>query len=957
MGDITGSRSRKDNRRLLMDTATIVYLSVLILVVPGFLLNWASGLKVPWALAGALPVSFGLFGLAAWLLGLTPWRYDVATVTVLWVLLLVLALAWRGGCAWWRRRHAVVAPERSARGWPATTSLNTAAQAASAGAPATAKAPPVAVFPAARPKPGRPVAAPEAPAAVLAAVVFVDPQADILNNAADLAAATGLAAATRGRRHAGLLESVRAVESVKGAADAQPEVVAAVAAPRTIEPATATALADAHDAEQAGGAAARAKRWLRGALGLDGTAGWRFWQDPQRRAGSVADPVWAIPGIGVIIGAWAIIAQSFSFLEETPDKLDNIFQGWDVQWHANVVRFILEEGIASPTRMGELHNIETHNSMYYPSGWHAGVYFIAELLGVSPVEAVNVASIVVPGLGLPLSVGLLAWKMMRSRGMTTQLGAALGALMIPGAPAVYWVGSYVGAWPYVAAIAVTGIVTAMFMTVPYRPSFIFAAAMALMGMTQMHPSSATVVVGALLLWWLLYLVFAPSTAPSGLRAAIRVRLHDVAVLAVAGIIGVLILLPQLLVGSEVTEEVAAFSGQEDVTAGEAWMKALTMNTRHVDSFGDFDLRWVLWAAAIGGIVLIFWRRNLWAPLFYLFSLAVTANALTPLGDPWTDWLGFIGGLHYSMAHRLVMPVGMYCFAAAGVGIAVLIRLVTLGPVTRWRRWTTLASILLAIPVAWGVYVHQTDEIHRGARWAITASRFDDRMVSAYDRKAFDWLAKQPHAFDGMIMGEPADGHGWMYAYNGLPSVMRHYDWPSDDRESDTRLLYWWGNALGAGNPGAPNERNHVDEAAERMHVKYYYLSPGNFWPAQEYNARINDGLWVTPGVTAVYADHNVTIFAVNDAFTDAELTAMRESGDSPDPLDERNPVRTKAQAGVATGADDADEPYYHRPTEPNNYKGEHELGPEDDPEKARSPFKDADGDGYDDFTGQKIPTL
>lgn len=807
-----------------MDTAQIAYLAVLIFTLPGFLLSWASGIKVPWAAAAAMPVSFGVFGLAAWLIGLTPWRYDLLSVTGLWVLLLFLALAWRYG---YERRFG---------------------------------------FGSARGERGRWRQRRDKGRDLRAIVVYLHPHADILENSAALRKATALRAKPSVYKNA-LLPVVE-------------ETVAqeAVAAEQTEEAKTP------------------------------------WWKKP----GSFVDPAWIIPAVGVIAGARIIIGKSLDFISRAPEGLNNVFQGWDVQWHANVVRWIMESGIASPTRMGELHNIETQKTMFYPSGWHAGTYFIADIGGVSPIEAVNVASAVIPGVGFPLSVGLLAWKMMRGRSITAQLGAGLAALMIFGAPAGYWVGNYVGAWPYVAAVALTGVVIALFMNVPSNPRYGFAAAMALMGVTQMHPSAVTIIVGALLLWWLCWLLWVPARPAHGARQAIMVRLRDVGLLAATGLGGTLLLLPQILMGSEVTEEVAAFSGVEDISYGEAWSKALWMNTRHVSAFEGIDLTWVLWAAAIGGVALLVWRRNLWAPLLYFFSLALVVNALRPFGGVWGDILSPIGGLHYSMAHRLIIPVAMILFAAAGIGVAVLIRLVCLAPVRKWATGSAIASIIVVIPVSWGIYANLWSQIKTGAEWAINASREDDRMVSAVDLRAFDWLARQPHAYEGYIMGEPADGHSWMYAYNGLPTVMRHYDWPADTKDSDTRLLYWWPNALGAGNPDAPNERNHVDEAAEHMGVNYIVISPENFWMSQPRNERMMDGLWFTPGVTPVYVEQNVAIFAVNEAFTDEELEKMREPGNSPEPLDELHPVPTKGEAGVATSPEEENQPYFHRPTEPNN---------------------------------------
>ncbi len=39
---------------------------------------------------------------------------------------------------------------------------------------------------------------------------------------------------------------------------------------------------------------------------------------------------------------------------------------WDSVWHANTIRWILDTGQASSTHMGELRNVETHASLYYP---------------------------------------------------------------------------------------------------------------------------------------------------------------------------------------------------------------------------------------------------------------------------------------------------------------------------------------------------------------------------------------------------------------------------------------------------------------------------------------------------------------------------------------------------------------------------------------------------------------
>lgn len=813
-----------------MDMYQAAVLAALVFTVPGFLLGWVSGLKAPWAAAASLPVSFGVYGLAAWLLGQTGLRYDLASATVVWALLMLLALAWRG-C------FLVVGRRRSRR--------------------RAAREPALVAGGGAGPRTGNQVEA--------GALSVSDPPL------------TGSSAA-RG-----------------------PDAATVVTLPA--EDATGAFATPPADAPGAVAAGERRESF------------WRRWWTGDGRRGSLLDPVWLLPAVGVLTGIYLFISKGLSFFEEVPHGIENIFQGWDVHWHASVIRWIMDAGVADPTRMGELQNIETHAQMYYPTAWHAGTYLLVEILGISPIAAINLSSIVLPGLALPLSVALIAWRMVGNRGLTAQIAAGIGAIAVFASPVLFWVGHYVGAWPYLAAVAVSGIVLALFMAVPYRPLAALAAALSLAGMIQLHPAAATIVVLAVALWWLLRLLWAPARKARTWGGRIGYRLRDLGLLAVTGLVGVVILLPQILSGAESTEEVASFSAEEDVTRAESWEKAFTMNTRHVDAFTEYDPTLLLWGAGIGAVALLVWRRNLWAPAFYLLSVWMTANSLQAFGEPWGDWLNIVGSLHYSTAHRLVMPVALFAFAAAGVGVAVLIRLISLAPVKKWAIGSTVVSVVLALLAGWGTAAWATrDVVEEGAHWSVTASRLDGRMVSEVDLRAFDWLAQQPHAYDGMIMGEPADGHGWMYAYNGLPSVMRHYLWPTSDPDSATELLYWHADLLGVGNHGDPAQANRVDEAAKELGVNFYVLSPWSFWAFQEPNWVMLDGLWHAPGTTAVYQDQNVTIFAVNQAFTDEELAQMRASGNSPQPLP---PVPTHGELGIAGTPGEADEPYFHRPTVPD----------------------------------------
>ncbi|MDO5077049.1 DUF6541 family protein [Corynebacterium sp.] len=737
--------------------------AVAVFTVPGFLLSWVSGLKAPWAAAASVPVSFGVFGFAAWLYGMTQYSFTGSSVLLVFAVALLLAGAWRGAFFAYRRR-----------------------------AQRAAKHPP-------EPDP--------------------DPKKPL------------------------------------------------VVAPKP-----------------------------------------RFWEP--WREGSIIDPRWVLPGLGAIVAAWMLMARSLGLLAETRYGMDNIYQGWDVHWHASVIRFILETGVASPTRMGELQNLESLAPLYYPSAWHAGAYLVAEYAGISPIAATNITAIVLPALALPLSVGLLAWRILNNRGLSAQMAAGLAAIASYGSPVLYWIGHYVGAWPYVAAVAMTGIVLALFMSVPAVKIRAFAAAVAFIGMVQTHPSAATIVVLGLACWWLLWLVWVPSKRPTSGKQHLWYRLADLGMLAGAGIVALGVFLPQLLAGAGQSEEVKSFTATENVSRDQSWWMAIEMMTRHTDEVPNPT--WVLWFAGAGAILALLWRRNLWLPACYALSVWITVNSLRPFEKPWGEWLESVGALHYNTAHRLIMPVAMITFAYVGVAIAVTLRLVLLGTVKRYQQLSITLSVIGALIAGWSLAQRVAVDLHDGTEWAIVSAR-DGRMVSETDLKAYRWLARQPHAYEGLILSNPAEGSGWAYPYNNLPMLFPHYLWPSTGLSSATNMVYWHPDKLGMGANGDADELNLADEAARRLNIGYIIVSPPSFWAFQEPLLPMEQGLWSTAGVTPVYKDRHVVIFAVNDRFTDAQLDQMRTRGNSPERLPE---LRTKGLAGKALTPEEFDQPYYHRPTKP-----------------------------------------
>ena len=338
-----------------------------------------------------------------------------------------------------------------------------------------------------------------------------------------------------------------------------------------------------------------AKNWVRA-----------LWPGDWRR-GSIADPSWVLPGAGVVAGAWMLIAKQLELQSKVPGQLDNIVQGWDIQWHVNAVRFIMEEGIASPTRMGELQNPETHIDLFYPSAFHAATALFASAGDLAPVEAVNLASIVLPSLALTAGAAGLAWAMARGRGMVAQIAAGLAAIAVYASPVLVWIPDFVGMRPYIVAIGLSGIVIALFHQVPRYRALALPTLFAFLGMMQVHPSAVLVVVLAVLLYWLTYLVWRPD----------RSRVSDVLWLAIPALGATVAFLPQLIAGQTQAEEVNTWDASENVTSGEAWEKAFKMSTRHVgEFFPDFDPTILLWLAGFGAIAMVVWRGQVWAPVFY-----------------------------------------------------------------------------------------------------------------------------------------------------------------------------------------------------------------------------------------------------------------------------------------------------------------------------------------------------
>ncbi|WP_042379588.1 DUF6541 family protein [Corynebacterium resistens] len=669
----------------------------------------------------------------------------------------------------------------------------------------------------------------------------------------------------------------------------------------------------------------------------------RAWFRSPNRHGGVLDPMWILPLAGVVTGFTLLTQRAMDAIEGSEDGLDSIFQGWDVHWHASVLRFIHETGVASSIRMGELQNIETQKPLFYPTGFHTFGAALQDYADLTPVEALNVTSVVLPAVSLALSAAFLAWVMVGRRGLTGALAAGLAPVAVVGVIPVFYVEYYTGAWPNASALSMVGIAAAALMKVPERPKMIPAAALGFAGVGAVHPSAIPVVAVIVALWWLLWKLFVPTGREQGKRGFFRgvwLRCKDVLLIGVTAIAGGALMLPQWMVGSGQASEVSAFNKRQVPDYGDAWQRVFELQSR-ANHYAPTQW-WVTWGAIAGAVVLLLWRRNIWAAAATGLLAAVGAYSLKNFDGPAGAVAGFLSGLNYNSAHRLFHPLALVATALAAVAAAAVVRFVLGGfldiPFLRKRRdakgrrkgiqWVSVIPATLAtatcIGIAFGLVPWTQAPMEGKYRWAVTASR-DGRMVGEKEKGAFEWLKRQPGAYDGIIANNSHEGTGWMYPLHNLPSLHRHFLLAKTPKDSATQALLWHPDIIGAGlspvrgseaetmrqwspdTAGVKGDRsdyaNISDFAARDLNVKYYIISPPAFFASQKNIEAQVKGMWKAPGLTPVYKDGATAIFAVNAQLTDEELAKARESGEaeSPDKLPPLPKVKSDGE-DAATGA-------------------------------------------------------
>lgn len=601
-------------------------------------------------------------------------------------------------------------------------------------------------------------------------------------------------------------------------------------------------------------------------------------------------------------------------------------ESWDMQWHTNFLRFIRDNGSASPTVAGDLLFQETHAASYYPSAWHG----FATLLPGDVFLQANVTSFLAPMLILPAGLVLLV-RTIAGRRWAAIAGpvAAVSCLILP---EVWDALLITSSMPYLLAVAAIAPATALIMrghTIP--------ATFALVGTMATHPAAAITVAIFCLLWWI--------TQPS-IAAVVK--------LLVIGALAAGLQAPALFAAAGEGETVAEFFGQIELDRAESfWRTAIGMTTRSEDSY--FSVLF-LGLAAVGLVVLLL-RRNRWTPwpvLAFILLGVASDSAQVRWAEPWGDLLKGISLFYYDMPYRIQAPIGLlrviFASLAAAAIAAGLQRLLSrrnasakhsaskrgtsthheqtgeaqvlsqqrislpadadstrsdsldlaTSPVTasgskeaeaayegaapaesaQWSQKTLVpigAALAIALIAASWVSAPATQN-------SVQASYADRTYFSDTDRQALEWLAQQPEAYDGKILNNYSDGSGWMYAAYNLPSLYRHFSF-GDDGAKNSQLVSTNVDLL---TPKDASE-NEYDRAAEKLGINYVFSSPPSVTSDRAEALSQESWAWWTPGLTPIYTDKATTIFAVNRAFSDEQLHQMVANSPHP-PMLPANPV-------------------------------------------------------------------
>lgn len=574
-----------------------------------------------------------------------------------------------------------------------------------------------------------------------------------------------------------------------------------------------------------------------------GSPGFRRWIAARAQSPGLPWRAVAVAAAGVLVGIVTIYTLLYRGLENAPGGIRSLSNVWDEQWHANVIEFISDTGIAGATDLGKLFQVETHADFYYPDGWHALGSLLNTITGAQILPVINLWTVTCLALVVPLSAAALAWRVVRDRFTPTVAALAAGcAGAVSGLTAsIPYVEVMTTANPNAVGAAMVGMTVVLVMSVTGAPVRIPLAVLAVVGTAGVHPSGGVFAALLLGMWWLF----------EALRRPRAGRWRDFGALLSVAVLAGLIMLPQILGVLADQDEIQSYDFTYDASRLHSLRQAFMLANW---ATAPVPKPLILLAFAVLACAVLLIRTSVWMTLAWGALLVAASDAIQPFGGVVTDVLTSFTSAFYTDSRRIEYAIALVMLSLAGAGIA----LVVWGVYTALNKWMparrglqagSLVVLLLAVPAG----SVAASSLYGDRISALVAEDRAGRMVSQKDRRAFEYLSGLPDAYETTIFVDPDQGGGWMYALDGLHPLFTHYAFP--DPVGDRTWMLWDRlNAAGA-NPD-------VDAALRQLNVKYVLMSPPVYWPWQEVPPGLTK-LDEAPGLTRIYYNGETRIYRVD----------------------------------------------------------------------------------------------
>jgi len=325
-----------------------------------------------------------------------------------------------------------------------------------------------------------------------------------------------------------------------------------------------------------------------------------------------------VVAVGVVLGAVLI---GFAAIRGLP-HWQSIPSNWDSVWHANTIRFILETGQASPTHMGQLRNVETHDALYYPSTFHALGAIFSQLSGAAPTSAYTISSLTASDLVVPrqrrrphLATAARPDDAVAGRRFRGGCGGVVGVVH---RGAVRGVRHRIDAQPGRLRIGRADFCADRLDAAAPRPHPAGGAG-ARRGVLG-HITGGVVTVLFVVAWWLL----------DGLWHPVRGRVTDFVSLVLTAAPTVVLLLPQFVGVLQQAEIIVGHEFATHQTRKRVLFEAVTQHTRHLN---DYPIQnFIIGLAVIGGLILLI-RRVWWPAAVWLLLIVSIVHSAVPFGGP------------------------------------------------------------------------------------------------------------------------------------------------------------------------------------------------------------------------------------------------------------------------------------------------------------------------------------